>query len=378
MDDVSPVRMIIVGGFLGSGKTTLVARAAEALIRRGRRVGLITNDQAKNLVDTDLLRERGFGVKEVTGSCFCCGFHKLVASADELIEEFRPDVLIAEPVGSCADLSATVLQPIRKYCGDRIELSPFSVLADPARLAEGLGRRVGQALAESEEAAAFPQAVLYIFRKQLEEADLIVLNKLDTLPPEQADSLARLTERHFPPKPVLAMSALHGQGVEAWLDRVLTAPGAGQTVLDIDYDTYAAGEAALGWLNATVRLRAVGQADWWAFCRSFLERLQRQVGAEQAEVGHVKILLKTQQGSLGGSLTATGGRPALRGTLSGSPPGGTLIVNARVAVSPRSLQSAVESCLHSAAGDDIEITITDLASLQPARPKPTHRIRDVL
>ena len=149
---MKPVRMILVGGFLGSGKTTLVARAAEILIARGLRVGLITNDQASNLVDTELLRQAGFGVREVAGSCFCCGLNQLVDAAEQLIKEFQPDLLLSEPVGSCADLSATVIQPIKKYCAGRIEPARFSVLADPDRLAEALTGEIGPALRDTDEA----------------------------------------------------------------------------------------------------------------------------------------------------------------------------------------------------------------------------------
>ena len=48
------VRLIIAGGFLGAGKTTLLLTAARRLAERGYRVGLITNDQGDDLVDTAL------------------------------------------------------------------------------------------------------------------------------------------------------------------------------------------------------------------------------------------------------------------------------------------------------------------------------------
>ena len=48
-------RLLIVGGFLGAGKTSLLYRAAGLLNARGVRAGLITNDQAEGLVDTTFL-----------------------------------------------------------------------------------------------------------------------------------------------------------------------------------------------------------------------------------------------------------------------------------------------------------------------------------
>ena len=71
-------RYIMIGGFLGAGKTTAVAGLAQHLTDQGKRVGLICNDQSSGLVDTTLLRSKGFPVEEITGGCFCCRF-KLIA-----------------------------------------------------------------------------------------------------------------------------------------------------------------------------------------------------------------------------------------------------------------------------------------------------------
>ena len=59
-------RYIMVGGFLGAGKTTTVARLAQHFHDQGLRVGLITNDQGSGLVDTTTLKAKGFPVEEIT------------------------------------------------------------------------------------------------------------------------------------------------------------------------------------------------------------------------------------------------------------------------------------------------------------------------
>src|SRR5262252_3183904 len=101
-------RYIMIGGFLGAGKTTAVARLAQALKEKNLRAGLITNDQGSNMVDTAMLRSRGFPTEEIPGGCFCCRFNSLVDAANHLTRSIAPDVFIAEPVGSCTDLIATV------------------------------------------------------------------------------------------------------------------------------------------------------------------------------------------------------------------------------------------------------------------------------
>src|SRR5271157_2955744 len=93
-------RFIMIGGFLGAGKTTAITRLAKSLSGQGLRVGLITNDQGRNLVDTAMLRAEGFATEEIPGGCFCCRFNSLVEAAGKLACQTRPEVFIAEPVGS--------------------------------------------------------------------------------------------------------------------------------------------------------------------------------------------------------------------------------------------------------------------------------------
>ncbi len=99
----------ILTGFLGAGKTTAIGRLAAHLTAQGHKVGLITNDQAGGLVDTRVLRSQGFATEEIAGGCFCCRFNSLVQAAGKLTEDTKPDIFIAEPVGSCTDLVATVV-----------------------------------------------------------------------------------------------------------------------------------------------------------------------------------------------------------------------------------------------------------------------------
>jgi len=60
-------RFVMLGGFLGAGKTTTVLRLAAWLQARGRKVGVVTNDQAAGLVDTALAEELDLPVQEIAG-----------------------------------------------------------------------------------------------------------------------------------------------------------------------------------------------------------------------------------------------------------------------------------------------------------------------
>src|SRR5580698_1879649 len=190
-DSPSPhkARYIMIGGFLGAGKTTAVAKLAQRLTERGLKVGLITNDQGRELVDTQMLRAKGFATEEIPGGCFCCRFNSLVDAAERLTAATQPDVFIAEPVGSCTDLVATVTYPLRRIYGDQFTIAPVSVLVDPVRAARVLGLTKG---------ASFSEKVVYIYRKQLEEADIIVINKSDLLTPAQIGELRGALAKQFP------------------------------------------------------------------------------------------------------------------------------------------------------------------------------------
>ena len=416
MNTIQPVQLILVGGFLGAGKTTLLWQAARRLAAGGRHVGLITNDQAPDLVDTALLARQGLDVREVAGSCFCCNFPALITAAEALAGDVRADVLLAEPVGSCTDLSATILQPLKDKFARQFALAPLSVLVDPERLTDVLAGRADR----------LHDSAAYIVRKQLEEADVIVLNKTDLLEPGRLEELVALLGGNFPDAHVRCISAMTGQGVDEWLDAVqgggAGAPGGvgavgavgsvgpvGKKLLDIDYDIYAEGEAALGWLNASVRLSAgaAGQpgqlaaadaddgalsacagalpaadadalpADWAGFCRTLLEGLREDFRRRGARVGHVKMLLSAGSQQCVANLTSTDGEVCLRGHVPKTAHA-DLVLNARVEMSPEELESLVRGRLSAAAAGGVTAEVIHLQSLRPGRPRPTHRYRSVV
>ena len=132
-------------------------------------------------------RRRRLDRREVTGSCFCCNFPALLDAALTLENRLHADVLVAEPVGSCADLSATILQPLKDRHARDFRLARLSVVADPLRIEAALAPQVTD---------LHPSAA-YIVRKQLEEADLIVLNKADLLSAADASRSGRGWRRPF-------------------------------------------------------------------------------------------------------------------------------------------------------------------------------------
>ncbi len=366
---MSQTRLILVGGFLGAGKTTLLAQATYRLSKRGLKVGLVTNDQAEDLVDTEFLEEKGMSVQEVSGGCFCCRFGCLLSASDLLVEESESDILLAEPVGSCTDISATVLQPLKQFYARRFSVAPFSVLADPIRLTQSLGQG-----ARADD--PLPKEVSYILRKQLEEADLIVLNKADLLGRDQIADIRRLLEAEFPHAPIFEMSALTGEGVDDWLDAVMGEAPGGTRIASVDYDIYASGEARLGWLNGSVRLRG-DEKDWPDFACRLLRSMQERLRRPSAEIAHVKLVMATAGGSIFANVTSSEAEPSVRGSLTGSPDDVLLTLNARVATDPVRLREVVTECLESCCGDEIRSEVIEMQSFSPGRPQPVHRFAEL-
>jgi G3E family GTPase len=367
-----PARYIMIGGFLGAGKTTAVARLAATLHGRGLRVGLITNDQGSGLVDTSVLRARGFATEEIPGGCFCCRFNSLVDAANKLTTTTRPDVFIAEPVGSCTDLVATVTYPLRRIYGDRFAIAPLSVLVDPQRAQRvfGLGGSEGR---------AFSDKVVYIYRKQLEEADVIVINKRDTLSSAQLLELRETLQREFPHATVLAASARDGSGLDEWFARLLAQDQIARQVMEVDYGIYADGEARLGWLNATIQISATSELDANAVLERLARTIQAQLDASGGEVAHLKMTFSPDGGLndiAAVNLVRSDFVPELSLRLEQPVTAGQLILNLRAEAAPETLAAAVDSSLATISSQypGAQFRLEHLEKFRPGKPQPTHRL----
>jgi len=349
-------RLILVGGFLGAGKTTLLWEGALQLTAGGKRVGLITNDQAPELVDTGILKQNNFKVAEVSGSCFCCNFHGLISALKEVRDEANADVIIAEPVGS----SATILQPLKQNMEGELVVSPFSVMADPLRLNDILN---------GGNAGLHPSAA-YIFRKQLEESDIILISKSDLLSSAELDLLKEKTKLHFPDSEVMVISSADKSGISEWLQEVLIRSDAGKRLVDVNYDVYAEGEAVLGWLNATISLSGKN-TDWDIFSKDLMHEMNRNFEQANASVGHVKIMLESGDKYLISNLTGLGNTLNYRGSV-GLSSAAQLTINARVEMSTELLDKMLRQILEKQKGS-LEMKILSWKCLSPGPPNPTYR-----
>src|SRR5262245_51369823 len=358
------LRFVMLGGFLGAGKTTALARLARHYISRGQRVGLVTNDQAQDLVDTHNLRAQGFAVAEVPGACFCCKFDDLVDQVENLRDSERPDVILAEPVGSCTELVATVVQPLKDLCDGRLQVALYGVLFKPSH---GLG------ILKNDSRGGFSPKAAYIFRKQLEEADAILINRVDELSAADVDELSELVVTHFPGTPVLHVSAKTGHGFDQVAELLEQEGHFGRKILDIDYDIYAAGEAELGWLNSSVHISAGEPFSLDELLVEVIRRLRISL-TEKAEVAHLKAIGLWEASFGVANLVSSHTEPELSLPSHGRVREADVIINARVAINPQLLETQVHEALAAAcAARQATPEFRKTQSFRPARPQPTHR-----
>jgi Ni2+-binding GTPase involved in maturation of urease and hydrogenase len=376
--------VLLTGGFLGAGKTTLMRRAVTMFAAGGKKVGVITNDQAANMVDTRFFLQESIPVQEVSGSCFCCNFNGLTGALQKLRYEAEAEVILAESVGSCTDISATIMQPLKEKFHRDFTVGPLSVVLDPTRLCEAFPDcRADIAGRATERPFPFPrmhESAAYIVRKQVEEADILLLNKKDTLSTESLDVLTAFLRKTCPQAQVLTISALNDEGMEEW-SAALAGRGGGR-LARIDYDIYAEGEAALGWLNAAARLKPLAETgNWRHFCECFMRRLNQSFQEQRACVGHVKIFLWRQncrQGLMANS-AGTERAPFLRGELPDGADEVDMLINARVELTPDVLQDVVRHSLDEVCvALRLEHSIFAMNSLTPGRPEPTWRYDRVI
>lgn len=358
--------VVVVGGFLGAGKTTLILEAARRLEERGVRAAVVLNDQGRELVDTALAERSRITAGEVTGGCFCCRFSDLLQVMDGL-RELRPEVIFAEPVGSCTDIAATVLAPLREEF-DRYRVAPLAVLVDPAR-------------AESLTVVDADGHMAFLFGKQLDEADLICMTKADLYAdankPDAKTTKANWLDANqlkaIVEKPVRYLSAKTGQGVDAWLDEVLAGGyERNAAFLDIDYEQYARAEAALAWLNLSLRFVPERAMLPVAVAGQLMDGLDAALTEAGIRIVHLKLMNATPAGWVKAALCANGEEPAVEGVLDASPTEvHELVVNLRAVGEPGEVDMIVRGEVAKMAGRVGEMR---LDCFSPAPPVPERRI----
>jgi len=355
------MKIFLVGGFLGSGKTTAIKNAAQYFMKTGRHIAVITNDQGLEQVDTRFIQSHRIPVEEVAGGCFCCKFDDLKTHIDGFEKSLNPEIIFAESVGSCTDLGATVINPLLQLKEQGHEIN-FSVFADI--------RLLGYFLQGKKD--IFHGNVNYIYEKQLEEADLIIVNKIDLLNDEQLQLAKTLIEKEYGHKKILYQNSLLEKDIIDWVALLMQETGRNETIqtLDIDYDRYAEGEAALAWLDEEISIEG---EDAFGVAIQIIQDFYQAMTEKKFSIGHLKFLIRYGEDEIKISATTLSAPDIPKHIEKPKTRNVDLLVNARVQVEPKILEDIFSELITKMrSAKIIELKKT---AFSPSYPKPLYRIQ---
>jgi G3E family GTPase len=191
-----------IAGFLGSGKTTLLITIAKDLVQRGHRIAIIVNDVGEINVDAKFIESYGLKAKEISGGCICCQIAGSFANTLAILHDtFKPDIVIVEPSGVAIPWG---LKRAAEYSEAEtdvvIEHAPVVTLVDATRI------------------DMLIDAVKRLVETQIREADVCLINKVDTATQEQIEKSRKLIQNINPRAEIMLASNRTGQGIKEVAD----------------------------------------------------------------------------------------------------------------------------------------------------------------
>ena len=178
------IPVLVVSGFLGSGKTTLVSHLLKEAQATGARLAVVSNEFGALGIDQTLLGQGGEAYAELEGGCVCCQLSdELVKTLQMLWERVRPDGVIVETSGVALPFDTQLQvwrEPVCRWVDDDMAV----VVVNAEQLFD---RRDLEGT----------------FEDQVSSADLLLLNKIDLVPPESLDQLEGILHRMAPDAPVV-------------------------------------------------------------------------------------------------------------------------------------------------------------------------------
>ncbi len=352
------MKIHLLSGFLGSGKTTAIQHACSEFLKKGEKVGVITNDQGAKLVDGAFFEHLKIPGVQVVNGCFCCNYNQLDNSIQSLIETNQPDVIFAESVGSCTDIVATVIKPLLKFRPEA-EVT-FSTFADAQLLKMLLQQN-----------SSFDESVRYIYFKQLEEAEVIVISKIDLMDDNSLDDMKRLIDK-YSDKVTLYQNSFDTTDVRRWLKVLDNKFVTTSSSLYINYDIYGEGEARLAWHDQQVEIQSSNYNAMQA-TKGLIKTISQKIQFNEYPIGHLKFLVNGEKKI---SITNTSQEEVFDNIFEERKYAG-LLINARAQTSPEALSQIIsEAIKETEIKFNCKIVVKSHASFQPGYPKPVYRITD--
>ena len=216
----------VLSGFLGAGKTTLLNHVLNN--RSGKRVAVIVNDMSEVNIDADLVRDGGNlsrtdeTLVEMTNGCICCTLRDdLLQEVRRLAAEDRFDYLLIESTGISEPLPVAATFDFRdeagRSLGDVARLDTMVTVVDAVNLLKDYASSDfledrGESLGDGDN-----RALVDLLVDQIEFADVVILNKIDSATEAQLDA-ARKIIRALNPDADLIETAMSKVALERVLD----------------------------------------------------------------------------------------------------------------------------------------------------------------
>ena len=355
-DAPEQIRFMVVSGFLGAGKTTTMIALGEYMNKNYGKIGIIANDLGANLVDTNLTQTSGCTVEEIASGCICYQMDNTIDKSRRLKDRDGCVFVMSDIPGCGVGALDHTYHRLADDCADWITLSPFMVVVDPERLRMLLPEKADINL---------PEELVYLMKLQLEEADLVVLNKIDLLTQEEIDRDVDFLKEACPDVPVMAISALEKTGIPELAEFITTHESALKNFSVRDDEKFAEAETKLTWYNRRMFFKTLdgSKIDCNAVIDDIIEGIRMGLIERKRNVPHLKTFATAGAGDfnkcslIGVDYDIEHTQPFIRGHKKMS-----MIINARAVCESRPLARLVDDAIDDVCekyGLDVQVFFTE-------------------